>query len=172
MRLLLLALPLTVALAACDASDEPAKGTDVSINASDKDGGSVNITANGDSGDVGVKVPGFDAKMRLPKMLLKDSDFDIDGVKLYPGSTVNSVNVDANGLSDKGGKGEVKVGFSAPAETAKVSQWFRDAFTKAGVTVTGDGNMLSGKTKDGDPFSVTLTDAGGNKSSGTITISG
>src|SRR3546814_10409966 len=46
------------------------------------------------------------------------SDFDIDGVKLYPGSQVTKVDVDAD---DKNGadKATVKLGFTSPAAPTK-----------------------------------------------------
>ena len=101
MKYALIALPLALGLVACSSKDEPEEGTTVNIDATTDEGSSVKITADGKTGNVGFRVPGFDTNIRLPKKLLDDTNFDIDGVKLYPGSTVDTVNITAN---DNGGK--------------------------------------------------------------------
>jgi len=162
-------VPLFIGLAACSGSNEPEQGTTVQVDATTESGSKVEISADGKSGNVGVKVPGFDANIRLPKKLLDDSNFDIDGVKLYPGSTVETVNVTAN---DQNGKhaADVRIGFSSPAEPAKVSGWFKEQFAKQSITVSGDASTLSGKTKDGDAFTIELASAEAGKTKGTVSI--
>ncbi len=127
MKKLAYMVPLLIGLAACSGSNEPEQGSTLKVDATTESGSTVEISADGKSGNVGVKVPGFDANIRLPKKLLDDSNFDIDGVKLYPGSTVDTVNVTAN---DQKGKhnADVRIGFSSPADPAKVSGWFKEQF--------------------------------------------
>ncbi len=162
--------PLAMGLAACSSEGEPDKGTSVSIDAKSEDGSTVAINADGDTGKVGVKLPGFDANVRLPKKLLDDTEFDIDGVKLYPGSTVASVNVKADESAAKGSRSTVRIGFNSPAEPAKVATWFKDAFAKQAITVGGDADTLTGKSKDGDAFAIELAAADGGKTNGTVVI--
>ena len=50
---------------------------------------------DGGSGQVKIDVPGFEANIKLPKVQLDAANFDIGGVKLYPGSKVTSMNIDA-----------------------------------------------------------------------------
>src|SRR3546814_11570645 len=75
------------------------------------------------------------------------SDFDIDGVKLYPGSQVTKVDVDAN---DKNGadKATVKLGFTSPVAPTKAADWMAGEFAKKGDKVTRSGDTLAGKDKE------------------------
>jgi len=101
MKLRTIVLPVIAlsALSACGSRDKDAEGTSVSINAKEKDG-NVAINADGKTGKVSVNLPGFNADLKLPKMMLDHSNFDLDGVKLYPESKVRSVVVNAD---DTGG---------------------------------------------------------------------
>jgi hypothetical protein len=167
---LLCILPLTLGLVACGVGNEPDKGTTVSIDATGKDGNKVAIKADGESGKVSLNVPGFDANVRLPKALLDDSNFDIDGVKLYPGSKVDTVDIKADEASGKG-RADVRIGFSSPAEPAKVAAWFKEQFGKQSIEVGGDADTLNGKSENGDAFSIELTAADGGRTAGTVSIS-
>jgi hypothetical protein len=162
-------LPLALGLTACSGSDEPEQGTSLNVDATTETGSKVEISADGKTGNVGVKVPGFDANIRLPKKLLNDSDFDIDGVKLYPGSTVETVNIAAHEKGDKR-QSDVRVGFTSPAEPAKVAGWLREQFAKQSIPVSGDAASLSGKTKDGETFTIDLKPSDDGKTSGTVNI--
>jgi hypothetical protein len=170
MRVFMALVPITLFVSACGSQDEPAKGTDVNIDATSKDGTNISITADGESGNVGVNIPGLDAKVRLPKTLLNSADFDIDGVKIYPGSTIQSMNVSAQEKTGEKGSTEVRVTFDAPADKAKVGKWFRDEFAKNNVQVAGDDATLSGKSKDGSPFTITLSEPVAGKTTGAISL--
>ena len=157
MRASILILPLCIGLAACDVetssdkADANAAGTSININAKSEKGDDVRITADGETGKVSVNLPGFDANVSLPKVMLKDSNFDIDGVKLYPGATVYSVNVQG----DKSGGADgahVQVIFSAPADPKPVRDWFANAFNEKSVEARINGESLAGKTGDGTPL--------------------
>lgn len=169
MKTIAIFAPLFITLAACSGSDEPEQGTTLQVDATTESGSKVEISADGKSGNVGVKVPGFDANIRLPKKLLDDSNFDIDGVKLYPGSTVETVNVTANEQKGKH-EADVRIGFSSPADPAKVAGWFKEQFAKQSITVSGNASGLSGTTKDGDAFTIELTSAEAGKTKGTVSI--
>lgn len=169
MKHAIIALPLILGLAACGSRDEPEQGTTVSIDATSESGKKVEISADGKSGNVGFKVPGFDVNMRLPKKLLDDSNFDIDGVKLYPGSTVDTVNITANKQADKGERADVRIGFTSPADPAKVRGWFKDQFGKQSIELTGDAGKLAGTTKDGEAFTIELAEKDG-KTAGTVIV--
>jgi hypothetical protein len=170
MTRLICLLPLALGLAACSGENEPEKGTSVSIDATTENGSDVAIKADGETGNVAVKIPGFDANVRLPKTLLNDSNFDIDGVKLYPGSKVETVNVKADETSGKG-RADVRIGFSSPAEPAKVGAWLKEEFGKQSIKVGGDADTLTGTSKNGDAFTIELAAADGGKTAGTVSIS-
>jgi len=166
----LLAIPLAaLALTACGTDSK--QGTSVSINAKSEDGKVVVINADGKTGAVSVNVPGFNADLKLPRVMLDNADFDIDGVELYPGSTVGSVNVVAD---DSGSKdsANVKIAFSAPADPTTVMNWFAKEFAANSVTVKRGANALTGTTKDGDSFSMNFAVADAKATNGTIEIIG
>jgi hypothetical protein len=155
----LLALAPLALLSACGSSEDDGKrGTDISINAKDPQG-DVAIKADGQTGKVSINVPGFDANVALPKVMLESGDFDIDGVKLYPGSKVSSVNVNAD--SDGENKSaNVKIAFTAPAEPEKVRAWFAKGFADSDVMATATATGFSGTTEEEGRFTMTLTPAG------------
>lgn len=175
MRASLLLLPLMATLAACDVetssdtTDANATGTSININAKGEKGEDVRITADGETGKVSVNLPGFDANVKLPKAMLKDTDFDIDGVKLYPGSTIASINVqgDQSGVWDGD---RVQIIYAAPAEPKPVRDWFAKAFAEKSVEAKISGESLTGKTKDGTPFVMSFTPGKGGTTTGTIVI--
>ncbi len=115
MRLAFLIPPMML-LAACGAEEKKSgEGTEVSINAGDELGG-VQIKTGKDGGNIKIGGDGAAIDIDIPDFvdLNIEDDFDIDGVKLYPGSKVTKVDVDAN---DKSGadKATVKLGFTSPA---------------------------------------------------------
>lgn len=147
-------IPPMMLLAACNQAEDKKETPEVSINAGDEKGG-VQITAGKDGGRLKIGGEGVDIDMKIPDFVDFDmkGDFDIDGVKLYPGSSVTSVNVDA---IDKGGadKATVKLGFTSPAAPAKAADWMASEFTKKGMKVTRAGDTLAGTDKDGDAFTI------------------
>lgn len=169
MKYALIALPLAIGLAACGSKNEPDEGTTISIDATSETGKKVEISADGKSGNVGFKVPGLDANIRLPKKLLDDSNFDIDGVKLYPGSTVETVNITANKQAGKGEQADVRIGFTSPTDPAKVGDWFKDQFGKESIKLNDEGGKLTGTTKDGEAFTIELAEKDG-KTAGTVIV--
>jgi len=160
-----LTLPLATALAACGGGEE---GTSISINGSD---GEVSAKSDAD-GRVSLKAPGFEGSIKLPKFNIGADDFEVDGVKLYPGSTISNFNIDADsGTTEKGGNA-VRVQFDSPASAAQVGDWFAEQMKAAGFTVEGTGPKITGMTRKGSAFTVDLSDAGDKKSSGTLTVQG
>jgi hypothetical protein len=154
----LLALHLT--LAGCGSGGN----TNISIHDAD---GDVNITTD-DNGHASIKLPGFDATVKLPKMDISGENFDVNGVKLYPGSTVKDVNVDASSGDDKDGRVALK--FEAPASLDKVQAWFRDAMAKHHFKVSPQGNGFAGTTDEGQPITLELEAVGADKAKGNLTV--
>ena len=160
--LFLLALPL----AAC--GNEPSGNATFSIQA-EGEGGNVSITGNGAEGLASIKGPGIEGSIKLPKIDINAADFEIDGVKLYPGSTIKHFNLNA---VDKGGdkdQGKVAIAFDSPAPLDKVQGWFRDAMAQQNFKVSPHGNGFAGTTSDGNPVTLDL-DAAGGHTSGRMTI--
>lgn len=163
MKPIWLMLPVAAALAACGGDGE---GTSISIQ-----GDNASVTAQADKdGKVSVKAPGFEGSIKLPKFNIGAENFEVDGVKLYPGATVSSLNIDDRQDGTK--SGGVKVTFDAPADAARVRDWFREQMEGAGFTVTGNRDELTGKTKSGSPYTLKIDGTGDAKSRGTLTVSG
>ena len=162
MRLAFLIPPMML-LAACGSEEKKSEsGTQVSINAGDEHGG-VQIKTGKDGGNIKIGGDGAAIDIDIPDFVDLDieSDFDIDGVKLYPGSKVTTVNVDAN---DKNGadKAVVKLGFTSPTAPTKAADWMAGEFAKKGVKVTRSGDTLAGKDKDGADFTIKFGPDGAN----------
>ena len=117
-----------------------------------------------ENGEVTFNVPFASGQVKLPEGMMTNGDFDIDGVKMVPGGTISGLNVDAG---DKGGT--VDIAFKAPGSPDDVRSYFASQFKDKGVDAAIAGDSVTGKTKDGDPFVITVTSAA-QGSQGTIKI--
>ena len=150
-----------LALSACDRSNE---GASVSINA---DGGNVLGAINGETGEMKIDVPGFQGSVKLPKIKIDTSNFDLNGVRLYPGSSIKTLNIVGD---DKAGG--LRVAFASPATPTIVRDWFAQRLGKVGYQVHPEGTNLIGTTDENKPFRLELAPDGKDKATGTIIISG
>ena len=150
-------------LAACDGGKG---GTAISINSSD---GNALGSLDG-KGEATIDTPFFKGKVQLPKLKLDASNFDMNGVHLYPGSTIGGMNIDAQDNPGTKHDGRVRVTFASPAGVATVRDWFKDKLDAADFKVKANGDGLSGTTDEDQPFSLTLTPAGPDKANGVIVI--
>ncbi|MBY0520228.1 MAG: hypothetical protein K2P79_07360 [Sphingomonas sp.] len=157
---------LPVALAGCDKDGE---GSTITLDATDTKG---NFTAgvDGKTGQLSIDAPGIKGKISLPKIHLDDSSFEMNGVKLYPGSTVRGMDIVAHGKNSGGDKQDsIRVSFASPADPATVRAWFADKLGKADFSVKADGNSLVGTDDEGRPFKLELIPTDDGKSRGIIT---
>lgn len=161
------------ALAACGSrSDDATPGTDISIDATTEEGNPVKASSDGKTGEIAIDVPGFKATIAMPKIKLDADNFDIDGVKLYPGSKIVSMKVDqvTRGAGDK--RGNVRISFDAPATPDIVKAWFLEKLTANDkLTVNPTKNGVAGTNKDGDPFTLDLQPGETGHTSGSVIIS-
>lgn len=155
------AVLLPLSLAACGDT-----GGNITIN--DKDG-NVSITTDA-NGQTSIKAPGVDISARLPKISLDSADFDISGLKLYPGSKPRDFKVDAGNGGAGPGQDHVSISFDAPAPLATVQSWYRDEMAKKGFKVSAQGDGFAGTTDKGEPVTLELKADGADKSKGTLTI--
>lgn len=162
---LMFVLPL---LAACSVKSDDDKAK-VSVNG-------IEIDANGDKalvsigGEKGLKIDtdGFKAAVEIPGMELGGKDFDIDGMKLYPGSSVKGMTINATGKGDTK-RGTVKVSFTSPAAPDAVLVHAAAEAKREGYAATRDGVSLTGN--DGKDKSIEVRVAGaGSGSTGTLTL--
>ena len=154
-----LLVPL-LALAACGQSAD--KGTTITLDGKD---GAVRGSADGGTGAVKLDLPGFKGEFKLPRIKLNADDFDLNGVHLYPGSTVETV--DVRGADDKG---HVRIGFASPASPVTVRDWFAGRLGKAGFTLRNEGIALVGTDDENKPFRMDLAADGTNRAKGVIVL--
>jgi len=146
----LLLLPL---LAGCNVhSKNPAAGDDnVSIHADE-------------SGNIAFNLPIAEGKLKVPTNFMHEGDVDIDGVKLMPGSSLTGFNLDShNDVSN------VDMSFTSTASPDEVRAYYVDQFKKQGVEAGIAGDAVTGKSKDGSPFTIQVSPAA-NGSTGKIVI--
>lgn len=132
--------------------------------------GNVAVSARAGAQGVSVSVPGFQAKVNIPGLELGSDHMDIDGMKLYPGTKVTSVNV--NGKEGTGGG--VVMAFTSPGAPAQIAQYYADAarqhdFTDISVNNDNAKSTLTATKPDGDRLTIALAPAG-EGSSGRITV--
>jgi hypothetical protein len=167
MRLMLVSLA-ALSLAACSGGE--GEGTSITFNGETENGAATTISTDGKNGSMKIDVPGFKADIAMPKLKLDAGDFEMNGVNLYPGSTITSMNI-TDGGNEGEGSGGVTVRFAAPAAADVVRSWFGERLQQAGFKLTAAGNALSGTTDEGKPFRMELS-PNGKASDGTITIGG
>src|SRR4051794_2432370 len=103
-----------------------------------------NVSINADEGgNVAFNLPFVKGQVKVPSGFMHNGNFDIDGVKLMPGSQVTGFSVFA---ADKGST--VNMAFTAPAPPEQVRSYFVDQFRKRGVEAALAGDSVAGKTKD------------------------
>lgn len=169
MRTLALVAVAALALAGCGSKDaeKAASPTGAAV----WDDGKPAVAAAAEAGEKGkfaLSLPGFDLKMDLPKSMLDKSDFEIDGVKLYPGSVITAM---AIAKPQTGGEANVDIGFVAPADPAAVRNYFIEEFGDR-LAPGAANEALRGETSDGDAFTIDLAPAAGGGATGKLRING
>ncbi|URW74524.1 hypothetical protein M9980_08000 [Sphingomonas donggukensis] len=168
MRAFLILAPAAL-LAACNGGGSADDGTEISI----KGGTGSEFSAGmGKDGRVSIDAPGFKAAINLPKVKLDAGDFDINGVGLPAGSTIESMNIDGNEKGNGAAGESVNVRFTSPTGTAGVREWFQGKLAAEGFKLTAEGDNLSGTTDEGKPFRLTTRSVGNGRSESTLAIGG
>lgn len=127
------------------------------------EGDNVSIHAD-ESGNIAFNLPIAQGQVKIPGGFMHNGNFDIDGVKLPPGSQMNGFNLDShNDVTN------VDMGFTAPASPDDVRSYFIDQFRKQGVEAALAGDTVTGKSRDGSPFTIQVGPAA-NGSQGKIVI--
>ncbi len=116
----------------------------------------------------------FNANVEIPGLSFGGDHMNLDGMKLYPGSTVTGMHVHA--VDSTGSeKGEVVMNFTSPAAPLTVAQHMADQARAAGFIVTTNTASAVAGTKAGrdesNRFAVTLNPNGG-ETVGVMTLTG
>ena len=141
-RFALLALPLV--LAGCN------------VHSKDRADGDDNVSVSGDaSGNISFDVPFAKGQLKIPSGFMHEGNVDIDGVKLMPGSQVTRFNMNSR---DK--VSVVEIAFTSPQAPDQVRAYFVDQFHKHGAEASVAGDTVTGKSKDGNPFTIQVSPSG------------
>jgi hypothetical protein len=162
MKRFLILIGPALMLGACTESDQNSDTVPVNVDAKGDNGGKVEISANSAGGSLRIDGDGVNIDANLPGLdgLDINSDFDIDGVKLYPGAKITGININADSGKAEGKRSVVRFSLTAPAAPAAVLDWYAKAFAAKGITAAVTGNILNGQTKDGDNFTLTMSPDG------------
>lgn len=117
-----------------------------------------------EAGQIAFNLPIAEGKLKVPAGMMHNGDFDIDGVKLMPGSSMSGFNLDSRGDTTT-----VEMSFRAPASPDEVRSYYVDQFKKQGVEAALAGDAVIGKSKDASPFVIRVSPAP-NGSQGTIEV--
>lgn len=128
---------------------EPATDNDAAL--------SVDVSAAG-TGQIEVELPGgFGFKLPTDKTSFDGSDFDIDGVGLYPAATARDMNVRVlKAPASDGTRALIAMAFTTPDSPDEVLDWYENEFADANIKATRKDGQLTGTTRDGDRFTLTL----------------
>lgn len=160
------AIPLV--LSACSKSED--EGSSISIDLSDEsaeESEKIKIGGTGEDSKFSIKADGFSMDVNLPEIKLDSDDFDLNKVPLYPGSKITNFDIE----DQKGEGGKVTISFVSPTDADTLSEWFETKMTDEQFEVTKDGNNLSGKTDDEDPFSLELSEVSADETNGKLEFS-
>jgi len=134
---------LTASLGGCNLASRNAANDDADVTIKADEGGNVDFN-----------LPFVKGQVKVPSGFMHNGNFDIDGVKLMPGSSVTGVSVFA---ANQGST--VNVAFAAPAPPQAVRSYFIDQFKKQGVDAAISGGGVTGQSKDGAPFTIQVEPA-------------
>jgi len=162
-------------LSACSKADDSDASSDDGFEMSidlgdDSEEGSGKINIGGEDGEkskFSIKTEGFSMDVDLPSVSLDSDDFDLNNVSLYPGTKVTGLNVN----SEDGEGGKVTLNFVAPADVETITSWFESKMAAEDFIVSKDGNVLKGKTDEGDAFLLKLTEKSGDETKGALEFS-
>jgi hypothetical protein len=155
-------------------ADDGTPGTDIRIDTVSDEGTPLKASADGKTGEVAIDAPGFKANIAMPKIKLDAGDFEMNGVKLYPGSKILSFKLDnvmrAAGTKSDGGA-TVRISFDSPAAPDVVKAWFLEKLTStAKYTLTATPTGMTGTNEEGDPFTLDLRSGENGHSIGSMVV--
>lgn len=142
-------LMLGGALVACEAEvKEPAAA-----------GSPVALSAKQD-GRIAFDLPFARGEVKLPAEMMRNSNFNIDGVTMIPSGTITGFDLNA---ADEGSP-KINLRFTAPVGPQEVQNYFVEQFRAQGVAASLADEALTGRTKDGTAFTMRFSPQG----SGTV----
>jgi hypothetical protein len=121
------------------------------------------------NGATSISVDGENVSIHS-NLAIEGGNFDLNGIDLYPGSTVRDFKLDARDGKQGEDSGKVAIRFESPAGLAKVQGWYRESLTRLGYTLAASGNGFTGTKADGDKVRLELTADGADKTKGRLEV--
>lgn len=162
-------------LAACSSGNDGHDSRDRATAKGEAAGTTFAASADSKTGNVKLAFPGAKLDIDVPAEMFAGANLEMDGIKLYPGSKIDTVNVvakDRAGSGRHGDEAKVDMGFTSPATPAVVRAWMlaQTAHLDRPLVAVGDG--LTGRSRDGHAIAVALTPLDGGRTRGAIKIAG
>jgi len=115
-----------------------------------------NVMINADgSGRVAFNFPFAKGSIKLPASMMHNGELDLDGVKMPAGTSTTGFH-----MNSANNETVLVMNFTNPGTPEQVRSYFVDAFAKKGMTAKIDGDSVTGRSKDGSPFTIAVTPAG------------
>jgi len=149
-------------------------GCDARIGGGDRNKGEAGVAVNVAGGQISLDTEDLQAKLKLPKLDLDAARMDIDGVKLYPGTKVGGIDVQAQDAAAGDGEGKVTIAFTSADPPATLLDYYRKAFSDRNYSVAaataGELALAAAKPRHKDVHVAVHPEGAG--SAGTIVVSG
>lgn len=152
-------------LTACNFTDVPSKSTEFGTGSKGDYATAASTKDDDDRIAAGENAANCDSRQQ--HNVQDENSFEIDCVKLFPGTTIKLVNASAD---DKRSEAFEKIAFTSPAAADDVMEWYYTEFAKKDIRLSFDGLTLSGTSKSGTPFTVEMIDGDDKKTIGIIPI--
>lgn len=106
------------------------------------------------TGSLEVALPGAKFDVDVPAGMLAESEFDIDGLKLYPGSTVEGMDIKSVEAAGDDKRSTVRISYTAPAAPAVVRAWYLSQSASLERPLQAAGDALAGSTEEGKAITM------------------
>ncbi|HXS49298.1 MAG TPA: hypothetical protein VN713_04135 [Sphingomicrobium sp.] len=115
-----------------------------------------NVSLSADqNGQVAFNFPFAKGSIKLPASMMHNGELDLDGVKMPAGTSTTGFH-----MNSANNETVLVMNFTNPGTPEQVRSYFVDAFAKKGMTAKIDGDSVTGRSKDGSPFTIAVTPAG------------
>ncbi len=119
-------------------------------------------TGKGSKNSMALNLPGgFGIRLPFNEDMQDADDFEVDGVKPFPGARMNGLRVRAfEETANPNNGSQVEISFAAPAPPRSVVNWYEREFSKKGTLFERRGDRILGRTTEGKAFELTTRPSG------------
>lgn len=149
-------------LSGCKQVEDAGSEDDTASESSSTSSSSASVSSSSDGEDsvaFSINTDGFSVDVDVPIDDITTDNANGRAEGLYPGSKVTGINIESNNQNGKS-QSQVAIRFTAAASKETVADWFMVQMPEQGGTAARKGNIISGTTDDGEPYVLTLNEAG------------